>query len=233
MNGRLTIGALAKRADVGVETIRFYERRGLLRKPSRPTTGFRVYPEEAVRRIQFIRHAQELGFTLEETTALLALRVTAGSSCAAVRSRAAVKLADVEARIQQMERIRGALEKLVASCPGRGAITSCTILEALESSSLDPEASKVRRAQTQKGGRDLKSLEVRIEGMHCQGCASTIQALLAHERGVKSAKVSFEKSMASVFYDPQLTDPTRVAAAIEKAGFRAAGGVEPVGTKKP
>jgi copper chaperone CopZ len=69
----------------------------------------------------------------------------------------------------------------------------------------------------------MKSLEVKIDGMHCDGCASTIQALLTHEPGVKSANVSFSKGAASVFYDPEQTDPARVAAAIEKAGFRATG----------
>jgi MerR family transcriptional regulator, copper efflux regulator len=218
-----------------VETVRFYERRGLLRKPPRPGAGYRAYPEESVARIQFIRHAQALGFTLEETAALLAIRVTSGSNCAAVRSRAAAKLADVEARIEQMQRIRGALEKLVAACPGRGAITSCTILDALESSSLQAVTkTKVDRTQrTRKGARDMKVLEVKVDGMHCDGCASTIQALLAHEPGVKSAKVSFEKGTASVFYDPELTDPARVTAAIDKAGFRAARGDEMPGGRAP
>src|SRR5712691_5110215 len=131
--GPLTIGALAKRAGVGVETVRFYERRGLVRRPARPGTGYRAYPEDAVGRIRFIRNAQALGFTLQEVTALLALRVTAGTSCAAVRSRAAAKLADVKQRLTDLERIRIALEKLVAACPGRGALNSCTILDALDS----------------------------------------------------------------------------------------------------
>jgi Hg(II)-responsive transcriptional regulator len=228
----LTIGDLAKRVGVGVETVRFYERRGLLPKPPRPAKGFRAYPEECVGRLQFIRHAQMLGFTLEEAAALLALRVTAGTNCAAVRSRAAAKLADVETRIEHMQRIRGALETLVAACPGRGAVSECTILEALESSSLGiPALPAKRRRSTRKGKHDMKSLEVKIEGMQCEGCASTIQALLAHEPGVMSAKVSFAERTASVFYDPAMTDPARVAAAIDKAGFRAMGGSSMPGAK--
>lgn len=69
----------------------------------------------------------------------------------------------------------------------------------------------------------MKSLEVKIEGMHCEGCASTVQALLSHEAGIKSANVSFANGSATVLYDPKETDAARVAAAIEKAGFRAIG----------
>src|SRR5713226_9108299 len=121
--GSLTIGALAKRAGVGVETVRFYERRGLVRRPARPGTGYRSYPEEIVGRIRFIRNAQALGFTLQEVKELLALRVTAGTSCAAVRSRAVVKIADVKRRLGDLELIKAALEKLILLCPGRGALT--------------------------------------------------------------------------------------------------------------
>jgi MerR family mercuric resistance operon transcriptional regulator len=133
----LTIGTLARRASVGVETIRFYERRGLV--PRRPARGFRAYPEETVARIRFIRQAQALGFTLKEIAGLLALRVAPGTDCASVRERAAAKLEDVEARLAELARIRRALEKLLAACPGRGAVASCTILGAI--SEEEPEKS--------------------------------------------------------------------------------------------
>lgn len=222
--GSFTIGTLAERAGVGVETVRFYERRGLVRRPPRPGIGYRAYPQETVGRIQFIRHAQALGFTLQEIAALLALRLAAGSSCAAVRSRAAVKLADVERRLEHLERIRDALEKLVGTCPGRGALSACTILEALESSppgvpAYPPSGARRRK----KGATTMKSLELKIDGMHCEGCASTIQTVLSLAPGVKSANVSFEKGAASILYDPKDTDPTQLAAAIENAGFQAAG----------
>lgn len=220
----MTIGSLAKRAGVGVETVRFYERRGLLRKPPRPGTGYRAYPAEAVERIRFIRHAQSLGFTLEETAALLALRVSPGAKCTAVRARAAAKLADVEERIGKLQQIRGALEKLVAACPGRGEVATCSILDALDNEQFAAFRDRSKRTGSSSKGRNtMKSLEMKIDGMHCDGCASTIQALLSHEPGVKSASVSFGRGMASVFYDPDETDPDRVAAAIGKAGFRAAG----------
>ena len=216
----LTIGALAKEAGVGVETVRFYERRGLVRRPARPRMGYRSYPAEVASRIRFIRNAQALGFTLQEIKELLALRVTAGTSCAAVRSRAAAKVADVQRRLADLERIRMALEKLVAACPGRGALTDCTILEVLDSPDIGvPESRPPGRKRRARGDLSMKSLEMRIEGMQCEGCAGTIQSILSREPGVKSASVSFPERTASVFYDPKDTDVARLAEAVSKAGF--------------
>ena len=225
----LTIGALAKGAGVGVETIRFYEREGLLARPARPAGGYRKYPASAVERIRFIRHAQALGFSLEDVASLLSLKVTAGSSCAAVRGKAAAKLADVEDRIANLQQIRAALETLVAACPGRGALGSCTILQALEAAAPDTKLARRGPTRRAKGTAKMKSLEVKIEGMHCTGCAGTIQALLKHEAGVRSANVSFDKGTALVYYDPAETDPEKVKAAIERAGYRASG----AGLSKP
>ena len=221
--GSLTIGALAKRAGVGVETVRFYERRGLMRRPTRPRTGYRSYPEDTVARIRFILNAQALGFTLQEISGLLALRVTAGTSCAAVRSRAAAKLADVKQRMAELRRIQIALEKLVAACPGRGALVSCTILENLDSPAIGTAKRTPKRARRQPKGVPMKSIEVTIDGMQCEGCASTIQSILSREPGVKSASVSFPKRGAAVFYDPTDTDPAKIRAAVEKAGFTVTG----------
>lgn len=216
----LTIGTLAKQAGVGVETVRFYERRGLVRRPLRPGTGYRSYPEEAVARIRFIRNAQALGFTLQEVKDLLALRVTAGTSCAAVRSRATAKVADVKRRVAELERIGKALEKLIAVCPGRGALANCTILDALDSAEMDvPEIRPAATRRRKKGAASMKSLELKIGGMQCDGCASTIQSILSREPGVKSSSVSFAKRAASVFYDPEETDAARLAEAVTKAGF--------------
>ena len=219
----LKIGALAKRAGVGVETVRFYERQGLLPQPPRRRGGYRSYPEEAVAQIRFIRQAQALGFALEEVGALLRLKIAPGTRCTAVRSRAVVKLSDVESKIRQLEKIREALEKLVAACPGKGPLAACTIMEALNSTTavIRPKLPARRKG---KGNTPVKSLEVKIDGMHCDGCASTIQALLSHEAGIKSANVSFSKGSATVLYDPEETDPAKVTAAIERAGFRATGG---------
>ncbi|MCC6611651.1 MAG: MerR family DNA-binding protein [Burkholderiales bacterium] len=215
----LTIGALADRAGVGVETIRFYERKGLVRRPARPGAGFRVYPEDAVGRIRFIRQAQALGFTLQEIGGLLALRVTPGSDCAAVRTRAVAKRAIVQTRLAELERIRDALDKLIAACPGRGAVTTCTILEALaQATGMTPDTRPRRNARS----KAMKSLELKIQGMHCDGCAGTIESLLAREPGVKGASVSYAAGKGQILYDPAATDPARVAAAIERAGYRVA-----------
>jgi MerR family copper efflux transcriptional regulator len=134
MNG-LTIGDVAKQAQVNIETLRYYERRGLLKKPPRSDSNYRLYPEEAVRRVRFIRRAQELGFTLKEIGELLSLRATAGAGCKAVRQRAEEKITDVNEKIRTLEAIHTALAKLVAQCSGQGPITDCPILETLDSES--------------------------------------------------------------------------------------------------
>ncbi len=128
----LTIGQLAKKAQVHVETVRYYERRGLIPQPPRRWSGYRQYSQGDIARLQFIKRAQELGFSLKEIAELLALRVDPTTSCSDVKKRAEVKIADVEARIQALERMRKALKKLVASCSGRGPTSACPILEALD-----------------------------------------------------------------------------------------------------
>lgn len=129
----LTISKAARKAGVGVETIRFYERKGLIEQPPKPaTTGFRSYPEETVERIRFIRQAQELGFSLCEVCELLDLRADPQADAADVRARATAKLADVEDKMRQLQRIRHALETLIAACPGRGTLGCCSIMGAIE-----------------------------------------------------------------------------------------------------
>ena len=128
----MTIGKVAETAGVGVETVRFYERKGLIAQPKRPEHGFRVYSDDAVRRLRFIRQAQALGFSLREIEDLLALRTDPGSDCAEIRERAVTKLDDVEGKIRQLRRIRGALKQVIAACPGRGALNGCSIIEAME-----------------------------------------------------------------------------------------------------
>ncbi len=216
----LTIGVLAKKAGVGVETVRFYERRGLVGRPTRPRAGYRSYPADVVGRIRFIRNAQGLGFTLQEVKELLALRVTAGTSCAAVRARAAAKVADVKRRVADLDRIKAALDSLIAVCPGRGALVNCSILDALDSAEVDlPQTRPPARKRRANGVLSMKSLEMKIGGMQCDGCASTIQSILSREPGVKSSSVSFPKRAASVFFDPKETDVGRLSEAVTKAGF--------------
>jgi Hg(II)-responsive transcriptional regulator len=129
---RLTIGQLAKRAGVGVETLRFYEREGLLPKPERATSGYRQYAPEAVERVRFIRRAQLLGFQLKDIKELLALRDDPAAGKGEVREMAVAKLADIDARVRDLEAIRADLTKLVAACDGAGPAAGCPIITALD-----------------------------------------------------------------------------------------------------
>ena len=128
----LTIGKAAKKAGVGVETIRFYERRGLIEQPRKPgSTGFRLYPADTVQRIRFIKRAQELGFSLREVEELLSLRTDPSSDCGNVRAADMVKVKEVEQKTKELKQIRAALHAIIDACPGQGDIGTCTILEAL------------------------------------------------------------------------------------------------------
>jgi len=129
---KLKSGELARQAGVNVETLRFYERKGLLPKPARGSSGHREYPLESVRLIRFIKRARELGFLLREIRELLALRVQPGVTCAEVRDKAEQKISEVRRRIADLKAIERALQKLTASCSGRGPATDCPILEHLD-----------------------------------------------------------------------------------------------------
>lgn len=128
----MTISKAARQAGVGVETIRFYERKGLISQPAKPLDGgFRDYPPLTVERIRFIRQAQELGFSLREAGELLLLRADPSTDAQNVRARATAKLAEVEDKISRLGHMREALNTLIQACPGRGALRQCTILDAL------------------------------------------------------------------------------------------------------
>ena len=137
MQDHLTIGRIARGAGTGVETIRFYERQGLIAKPGRTSSGYRMYPPDAMRRLRFIRHAKELGFSLREIKELLSLRVTAGKSCGDVRQRARQKITEIDHRIAALARMKQALVKLSAACSGKGPVAACPILDALEMQEID------------------------------------------------------------------------------------------------
>lgn len=128
----LTIGQLAKSAGVGVETVRFYERKGLLAEPNRRPSGYRQYGEEVVNRLRFIKRAKELGFTLSEIKDLLSLRLDPTTTCADVKQRAEEKIDDIEAKIRTLRRMKNALMKVTKACSGRGGTSECPILEALD-----------------------------------------------------------------------------------------------------
>jgi len=127
-----TIGALAQHAEVNVETVRYYERIGLLPKPARTGRGHRRYTSEDLARLRFVRHAAGLGFTLTETNELLALRARSGAPCRAVRLRAEEKLETIERKLAELRTLRDAVARLVNACAGDTAVERCSILAALE-----------------------------------------------------------------------------------------------------
>jgi MerR family mercuric resistance operon transcriptional regulator len=128
----LSIGQVARRAGVGIDTIRFYEREGILERPPRRVSGYRQYSEEVVRRIRFIQRAKLLGFSLKEITELLALRVGGPTSCEQVKEATLTKLDQVERKLVELERMRRALLQVASLCTGEGPESRCPILDALD-----------------------------------------------------------------------------------------------------
>jgi MerR family transcriptional regulator, copper efflux regulator len=123
------IGELAKRAGVGIDTVRYYEREGLLKPRQRLASGYRRYTGHEISRLRFIRKAQVLGFSLSEIRDLLTL--SSHRDVARVKKTAEAKLVDVRKRIAELERVRSALTDLVTACPGHGRAEECPILRAL------------------------------------------------------------------------------------------------------
>ena len=126
----LTIGRLAKQAAVGIDTVRFYERRGLLPEPSRTAAGYRLYSDETVARIRFIRRAKSLGFNLDEIGNLLELHDRGGQK-SAVKQLTQRKLEQIDAKIADLSRIRDVLRELEGECSGSGDVNGCPIIETL------------------------------------------------------------------------------------------------------
>jgi Hg(II)-responsive transcriptional regulator len=133
----LTSGTAASRAGVNLETLRYYERRGLLPDPPRSQANYRLYSEDAIRRIRFIKRAQELGFTLVEIKELLMLTESVDAECSDVRQKALAKIRDVELRMRDLKRIKRTLEQLAEQCPGSSALNECPILRALDDGGRD------------------------------------------------------------------------------------------------
>jgi len=128
----LTIGKLAKKVNVNIETIRYYERRGLIPKPRRRESGYREYSDETTKRILFIKRAKDLGFSLNEIDELCSLKIAPGTTCSDVKSKAEEKIADIDDKIKILQRMKKALFKLSKACSGKGSVNECPILEALE-----------------------------------------------------------------------------------------------------
>ena len=130
MNG-LTIGKLAKQAGLGIETIRFYERQGLIDPPPRTDSNYRIYPEEEVSRLKFIKRSKDLGFTLREIKELFELQHDPHATKADIKERTVEKIEDIKKKVRDLTRIQEALEHLAGSCDGHGPLSECPILEAL------------------------------------------------------------------------------------------------------
>jgi MerR family transcriptional regulator, copper efflux regulator len=125
---KFTIGQLAQKGGVKHDTIRYYERQGLLPTPARTESGYRMFSEDAELRILFIKQAQRLGFSLKEIKGLLGLRLDGSMSCGEVRRRTQEKIADVEDKIKALQAIRKALFHLNSACSGQGPTSDCPIL---------------------------------------------------------------------------------------------------------
>ena len=134
----LRIGEVARRTGVSVETVRYYKRSGILEAPARRPSGYRAYPEEAVRRIRFVKRAQQLGFTLSGIAGLLAIRHDPDGQACQVKRTAAALADDIGGRIAALEKMRASLRALEQGCDGSGSATGCSILEALD----EPEAGR-------------------------------------------------------------------------------------------
>lgn len=128
----LTVSQVAKQGGVNLQTVRYYERQGLLTPTSRTESGYRIYQKDAIRRLRFIKRAQELGFSLSEIKELLSLRVDAHTTSADIRVRAKAKLADIEQKINHLEAIHASLARLIKGCQGCGPAAECPILENLD-----------------------------------------------------------------------------------------------------
>jgi len=128
----LTIGRLAQQVGINLESVRFYERKGLLAKPPRSASGYRLFPADAARRLRFIKRAQELGFSLSEIRELLALRMSQRATSTQIRKRTEAKIADIEGKIKTLDSMRKSLVKLARSCGGCAPLSECPILESLD-----------------------------------------------------------------------------------------------------
>lgn len=127
-----TIGQVARNAGVGVETVRFYERKGLIEQPPRRGSGYREYPVDTVRRIRVVVNAKELGFTIKEIVGLLSLRSRSAESCDSVKEQAQMKITDIEERIRGLRRMKSTLRKLTQACERREPTAECPLWDVLD-----------------------------------------------------------------------------------------------------
>ena len=129
----LTIGRLASACDVNIDTIRYYERKNILQPCGRTDAGYRLYSQDSIARLNFVRGAQTLGFTLSEIAELLDLQSSNDKDCGDIQSQAAQKVIEIEDKINNLLQIKQALKSLINDCPGSGApLSECSILHYLD-----------------------------------------------------------------------------------------------------
>jgi len=128
----LKIGEVAERGGVNLQTIRYYEREKLLPEPPRLPSGYRMFPEQTVHRVRFIKRAQELGFSLAEVRDLLSIQIDPKKECSDVKRLAKAKMADIDEKIRTLEAMKRVLSRLTKLCPGRGPSSECPILESID-----------------------------------------------------------------------------------------------------
>ena len=133
----IRIGRLAELTGVSVDTVRYYEREGLLPKPTRRASGYREYSQSDVERLRFVRRSKELGFTLSEIAELLSLTSDRHSDMKGVKQKAEERLLQVETKIAELGRVKRGLKKLIAACPGHGELDGCPIVAALNGEAPD------------------------------------------------------------------------------------------------
>ena len=131
---RMTIGQVAKLTGVSIETIRYYEKEGLITEPERSPSGYRQYPEETIKRVLFIQRAKEVGFTLKEINDLLTLQNEPRACCGDFLSRATMKLKQIDEQIRELQRMKNALQGLTRECVSDSGLDDCPILDALYAS---------------------------------------------------------------------------------------------------
>jgi len=143
----LQIGKIAKESSVAVETVRFYESKGLIALPKRNVSGYRQYPESVVKQIQFIQHAKTLGFSLREIGELIRIKSKRNARCNRIKQTAIAKIADIQKKIDFLERMKKALQPLVAQCKATDPITNCPILGALDEDTDHTQIEEVSNAR--------------------------------------------------------------------------------------
>jgi Hg(II)-responsive transcriptional regulator len=226
---RLTIGVLARAAGVNVETIRYYERRGLLAKPSKPEEGYRKYPAEVIKRVRFIKRAQGLGFSLREIAEMLSMDSRAQLSCEEMLALARRKITEIDSKIKALQVMRTVMMDAAATCPGAGSLTLCPIWDRLENADEREEVRDMakRKVEVFTAGcpvcTDLVDL---VKATACPDCEVTVYNL-NQGQGVDEAKRYGITAVPAVVVEGKLLDCCKRAHPTEH-DLRAAGVGQPL-----